>query len=439
MKSETLINGGSNARVCIVVGAIPPVFSGSGLCAYRYACRFHKTGRLAFIIAERPAEDAALQERLYAEDNSLSGKVFRLPKRRFKKRHRAQRMARHKFASLFQAVYLWLSAFFLLLRKRNEYDIVYGFQSGGQLPLYATLTARVLGKKAILRISLLGTDDPMTLQEDRHHLRRWLRTKAFSAANGYVSISPPITEACRQAGVPRHRVWEIPNPVDVRLFAPCGEEERRVLRKELGIGDETFTLVFVGGIIWRKGVDLLIDAFAQLCRTCDGTQLLMIGPRLAGGEREKCFLDRLDRRISLLGLSKKLRFVGSASNVHLYMKACDVFVFPSRAEGFANVLVEAMASGLPTVTCHIAGLAQYIITNEVDGLIVDYTPEAIAEAVERLRYAPDFRKGIAANAVRTARSRFATEIVDSHYDRVYMAVLKSGESPKPYKGEMNCA
>lgn len=437
MKSETLINGGSNARVCIVVCAIPPTFSGAGLCAYRYACRFHKTGRLAFVIAERPEEDAALQERLYAEDNSLSGKVFRLPKRRFKKRHRAQRMARHKFAFLFQAVYLWLSVFCLLLLKRREYDVVYSFESGGQLVLYATLAAKLLGKKTILRISLLGTDDPMTLQEDRHHLRRWFRTKAFSTADGYISISPPITESCRQAGIPTNKVWEIPNSVDVCRYAPCGEEERRFLRNKLAIPDETFALAFVGGIIWRKGVDLLIEAFGRICQTCDNTQLFMIGPRITCGEDERQFLDRLDERIRLLGLTNRVTFIGTSNIVHAYMKVVDVFVFPSRAEGCANVLVEAMASGLPIVTCHMAGLAQYIIANEVDGLIVDYTPEAIAEAVERLHRAPDFRKSITANAVRTARSRFTTEIVDSYYDRVYMAMLKSDESAKPCNGEMN--
>jgi glycosyltransferase involved in cell wall biosynthesis len=427
MKSETLINDGLNARVCIVIGGIPPAFSGAGLCAYRYARRLHKTGRLAFVVAERPTEDATLQGPLCAEDGNLPGRVFRLPKRRFKKRYRAQRMARHKLASLYQAIYLWLSTFYLLLRKRNEYDIMFGFESGSQLPLFATLTSRILGKKAILRISLLGTDDPMTLLEDRHHLRHWLRIKAFFAANGYISISSPITESCLKAGIPPHMVWEIPNPVDVRLFAPCGEEERRMLRRELGISDETFTTVFVGGIIWRKGIDLLIDAFAQLYRICDDAQLLIIGPRLAGGKDENYFMDGLDKRISMLGLSKKLKFIGFVSNVHLYMKACDVFVFPSRAEGCANVLVEAMASGLPVITCHMAGLAQYLITNEVDGLIVDYTPEAIAEAVERLYNAPDIRKKISANAFRTARSRFATDIVDSRYDRVYKAVL---EAPK---------
>ena len=430
MRLETPTHGGSNARVCIVAGGIPPVFSGAGLCAYRYASRLSKTGRLAFIVAEQPAKDAASEERLSAEETIVLGKVFRLPKRQVKKRHRAQNIAQHKLAFLFQAIYLWFSVFCLLLLKRHEYDIVYGFEAGAQLPLYATLTARLLGKKAILRTSLFGIDDPVTLQEDRHRLRRWFRTRAFSIANGYVSISPPITEAFGKAGVLLHRVREIPNAVDVRLFAPCGEEERKVLRKALGIRDETFASVFVGGIIWRKGVDLLIEAFGQLCRTCDDAQLLMVGPRVACGEHEKQFLHRLDDRIRLLGLTNKVKSVGLTSNVHLYMKACDVFVFPSRAEGCANVLVEAMASGLPVVTCPIAGMAKYIITHEVDGLIVDYTAEAIAEAVERLYRTPDYRRHMAANARKTVLSRFSTEIIDAHYDRLYTALLKGGESTK---------
>lgn len=419
---------GSEARVCIVAGSIPPVFSGSGLRAFRYACRLHSRGRLAFIVTERPARDAASEARLHAEEEIPPEKVLRLPHRPFTKRYDAQEMAEHKAGFLFQAVRIWWSVFHVLLMRRLEYDVVYGFGAGSRLPLYATVAAKLLGKKAVLSITLLGTEDPLTMQQDPHRLRRWFRTRAFSLADACISISPPITEACAKAGVPTHKVWEIPNPVDRRLFAQCYEKDRKSLRNDLGIGNETFALVFVGSVIERKGVDLLVEAMGRLCRTHDDMQLFVIGSCAAGSEDKRRFLDGLREKIGLLGLVDRVRFVGLTSSVSLYMKACDVFIFPSRSEGFPNVLVEAMASGIPVIACPMSGVAHYIITHEVDGLVVDHTAEAIAAAVEKLHCAPDYRGRLATNALRTVFARFSTEVIDAKYDRVYTAVLTAKDS-----------
>jgi glycosyltransferase involved in cell wall biosynthesis len=350
-------------------------------------------------------------------------KVFRLPRRPFKKRYYAQEMERHKAAFMLQTIRIWCSLFSLLFTRSGQYDLVYCF-GAAQLSQYAVLIARLLHKKAIVSSTFLGVDDPLSIYSDTHVLKRRFRSLVFSLINGYISISRPITEASHKAGFPENKLWEIPNPVDTNLFSPCGVKKKKMLRNKLGIKDDTFALLLVGSDIRRKGVNLIVEALGLLSRRYANIKLFVVGSRIIGLDDEEQFLQELDGRINMLGLAEKVKFVGLVGNVHLYMKACDVFVFPSRSEGFGTVLVEAMASGLPIVTGEILGIAEYIITHKKDGFIVDYSAEAIAEAVEKLYGDIETRYCISHNAVQTARTRFSIEVIDAQYDQVYAAVLR---------------
>jgi len=223
--------------------------------------------------------------------------------------------------------------------------------------------------------------------------------------------------------MPRGKVWEIPNPVDTDVFKPCTGGERERLRQELGIRSDAFALLSVGGVIERKGVDLTVEAMGRLKDCSAPIQLFLVGPDASLVGDGSRFGSQLRRRISELGLDDRVRFVGVSGNVHLWMKACDVFVFPSRSEGFGTVLVEAMASGLPVIAGELGGIGRWMITDGEDGYIVDYTGDAIAGAIRRLSDDDDTRARISRNAVQSARARFSVGVVDAQYDRVYAAVL----------------
>ena len=412
----------NQARICFVVPIIPPQYSGAGLRAYRYASRLHQKERLAFIVTERTVvhEDAP-ENLLQVLMDVPEQKIFRVPRRPFKRRYYARMAQQHRISFLFQSVVLFFSLLLVLLRRHREYDVIFCF-TASQLPQYAALIGTFLHKKVVITSTQLGGDDPWALCHETHGVRRRFHSLVLARANAYISISRPVTEACEKAMMPSAKVWEIPNPVDTCVFAPCADDERASLRDDLGIDNDVFAVLFVGSIIARKGVDLAVEALGQLTDIFPRVELFLVGSSSSTAHGDVQFVSQLRRRISELGIDNRVRFIGVVGNVPVWMKACDAFVFPSRSEGFGTVLVEAMASGLPVVTGELRGIAHTVINHGEDGYIVDYTADAIASTIRRLCDDVETRRRISENAVKSARERFSIGVIDAQYDCVYASI-----------------
>lgn len=124
-----------------------------------------------------------------------------------------------------------------------------------------------------------------------------------------------------------------------------------------------FLFCFVGRIVGDKGINELISAFTRLQRDYDDIGLLVVG------EFEK-ELDKIspESEKQIFGNSQ-IEFVGFQSDVRPFMKASDVFVFPSYREGFPNVVMQAGAMGVPSIVSNINGCNE-IIKNGENGIIV---------------------------------------------------------------------
>lgn len=131
-------------------------------------------------------------------------------------------------------------------------------------------------------------------------------------------------------------VWTIPNAIDAQRFV-FDVAVRAQVREELELGDK-FVVGHVGRFGFMKNHTFLIDIFAELCKMRDDAVLVLIGKgELEGQIREK---------VSSLGLSDKVRFLGNRFDVERYYQAFDYFVFPSTFEGLPGSVAEAQASGL---------------------------------------------------------------------------------------------
>jgi len=156
---------------------------------------------------------------------------------------------------------------------------------------------------------------------------------------------------------------------DLQLFRPI---EREAARRRLGISRTT--LLSVGHLIPRKAHDLVIQGLRWLPEL----DLIVIGD---GPEREA--LGALARES---GAADRVRFVGSLAQEELrdYFGAADALVLASSREGWANVLLESMACGTPVVASNIGGTPEVVSAPEAGVLMAERTPEAVAEAVQRL-------------------------------------------------------
>jgi len=145
-----------------------------------------------------------------------------------------------------------------------------------------------------------------------------------------------------------------------------------------------FALGSAGRFSPEKGHDLLLEAFARLKEKKYPVQLLFAGK----GELES----QLKAQTESLGIKEDVLFLGFQEDIRPFMQSLDVFVLPSRWEGFGYVLVEAMASGVPAVGFPVGSIPE-VIAHEKTGLVAaGKTPQALAESLEKLIVNPSLCK-----------------------------------------------
>lgn len=185
----------------------------------------------------------------------------------------------------------------------------------------------------------------------------------YKAANRFFDSVIASTSTMRRwlidEGFTAERITVIPNGVDVKRFRPAAsDDERRALREQLGLPPNALMVLFVGVISHRKGVDLLLEAWARLEAHHPNAQLWLIGPQRELDHEEGGFHEHLKRITDHLTQPARVVRRDKVTNIEDYMRAVDVFVLPSRQEGMGNVVIEAMASGVPCVVTPFVGFPE---------------------------------------------------------------------------------
>ncbi|MFC3175262.1 glycosyltransferase [Novosphingobium bradum] len=212
-----------------------------------------------------------------------------------------------------------------------------------------------------------------------------------------------------QLGLDPARLHMINNPVDVAAIA----EAARLPAPDL---PRRPYLLAVGRLEWQKGHDLLIQAFAHSLawRT---HELVILGE----GSRR----DALHRQAEGLGVARRVRFAGFTANPHAWMAGADLFVLPSRWEGFPNAAAEAMAAGAPLLLADCNYGAADLVTAGVNGTLVSPgDAEALGAAIARLLANPAERAAHAAAGQQQVR-RFARERILASYARLVTRVAEA--------------
>jgi glycosyltransferase involved in cell wall biosynthesis len=209
--------------------------------------------------------------------------------------------------------------------------------------------------------------------------------------------------------------YVIPNPVAL----PPGFQEPRPRGEDRG----TYLMIGMGRLVPQKGFDLLLEAFSRVAARHPewSVKVLGDGPLKA----------QLEGQAESLGLKGRVTFAGSVSDPFPELSNADLFVFPSRFEGFGSALCEAMACGLPAISFDCAAGPSDIIRHEVDGLLVPPEDVAgLAGAMDRLMGSPQERERLASRAPEVL-ARFSMERVLSLWEKLFDRVLPKGRKPAP--------
>jgi len=177
------------------------------------------------------------------------------------------------------------------------------------------------------------------------------------------------------------------------------------LVKELNIGDETIVLLYVGRLPPEKNVGRLLKEVQKLRK--DNVKLLIVGD---GSERR-----RLEKMCGALGLEEKVFFLGIREDVERFYSIADIFISPSKYEPFGQVILEAMAAGLPCIAFkrvwpEYEVASEEIIRDRVTGFCVDpYNKQELQERLLYLIENPDIRIRMGKAGREECRRKFTWE------------------------------
>lgn len=143
------------------------------------------------------------------------------------------------------------------------------------------------------------------------------------------------------------KVRRLSRGVDTRLFSP--EHRDLSLRSEWGLADDELALIYVGRLAAEKNIDLAVKTYQAIRQEIPGTRLVLVGD---GPVREE--LSRKHPDIIFAGMHR-------GESLARHYASGDLFLFPSLSETFGNVVIEAMASGLPVLGYNEAAVREHIL------------------------------------------------------------------------------
>jgi glycosyltransferase involved in cell wall biosynthesis len=262
-------------------------------------------------------------------------------------------------------------------------------------------------------LASLGTSIPVILSERTvpgiHPERRvWqmLRSRLYPLADALVVQTRTVAGWAEARGLNR-RILTIPNPVQ------SGSATDRVADRSIDRIGQPAVIAGLGRFTREKGFDQLIAACSSLR---DRSARLVI----AGDGPER---DALGRQVDGLGLTGRVEFPGRIRDTTEFLSRADIFVLPSRYEGFPNALLEAMSIGRAVVAFDCPAGPREIVHDRVDGLLVTAgNVPALTEAIDELLADADLRQRLGA-AARGVCDLFAPEVITRAWRSLAMEVV----------------
>lgn len=313
------------------------------------------------------------------------------------------------------------------IAMRNDLDgagilrLTRGFRTAGvDLVHLHTGRATWLGGIAARRAGLPAIT---TRRQDRDQRPGWRTNFVYQRlTRRAVAISPAVAACLAAGGVPAERIVEIASSVDPATLGAT--TPRADVRAELDTPDSEFVFLAAGALVTRKGLDVLLDALAEL--EPERRPVLW----LAGEGPERV---SLEARAASLEVSARVRFLGRRSDIPDLLGACDAFVMPSRREGLGVAALEALAVGRAVVASRVGGLGG---TGDLGGAVTEdcgllVPPEdvgALAAALERLTGERALATQLGEAGARRVREHFHVDGMVAAYQRLYREVLDEARS-----------
>jgi len=294
------------------------------------------------------------------------------------------------------------------LIRSHKIQIVHTFHETSDI--WGGFVARISGCRAIV-----------SSRRDMGILRRRKHDIAYKVSGLYedrvLAVSEQVRNYCIKADrLSPNKVIALYNGIDVT--AVDSHPASGFDRGAFGILESAPIITTVGHVRRIKGIDTLIQAAARVCLEFPEAVFLVVGD-----SSENDHFEQLKQLTSQLGLTANIKFLGAQDNVFSILKNSDIFLLPSRSEGFSNALLEAMACELPCVVTNVGGNSE-AVAHGVNGYVVEReNPEAMARSVTDLLRSPEKARRLGRMGRIIVEQRFSLETMIHKLVAVYEGLL----------------
>jgi glycosyltransferase involved in cell wall biosynthesis len=246
---------------------------------------------------------------------------------------------------------------------------------------------------------------------DQHlgRLEDLTRPIALRAARGVIiGAAGEAERVVERYRLSENKIWRIPNPINLQRWAPM---DRGEARRALGLGAGTRIVIYHGRIdMHRKGLDVLLDAWEQICSGRRDQDLLLL---LIGSGHDDAILRHQLNRPSLSHIQWVDRYELDRPLMRQYLSAADLYVLPSRGEGFPVAPLEAMGCGLPIIGSDVPAMMDILERGKASGglIVPREDSRALAQAIETLLDGPELCHELGQNARHNVEERYSIESV----------------------------
>lgn len=384
------------ARILMYTAYFAPEYSGAALQALTLARELRTRGHAVEFVTNRWA---GLPERCEVD----GFQVQRLQPGRMRK-HREFR--------------LWFNLARYVWARRHDFDVLHSHGAYFTNAFIGPL-ARLVGMKSLIKASLARDD----LQGLSHPVVGRLHQAMLRSVDACVAISHDLVDEFRDGGLPAAQIHHVPNGVDTTRFQSLPRAQLAGRRQQLGVPEGRRIALFVGVLDQRKNIAWLAEQWVAQQGFGTGALLLAVGPQ---GRDDAD--GALRRRLAELAAAQPQWFMlhDFHADVLPYYQCADVLILPSFKEGLPNVVLEAMACGLPCVAARTSGSRELIDDGRTGWTYAPDDVDELALAVRRCFSADGQSLGAAAR--QTALERYSIGSVATRYEQIYARLL--GQAPR---------
>lgn len=245
----------------------------------------------------------------------------------------------------------------------------------------------------------------------------WCNRKLTSITDAFIAVAEDHAQfLINWEGLPRNRVFKIPNGVDTDRFRP-NHTRREWLRESLQIPASAPVVGIVAALREEKNHPQFVTAAREILATCPETHFVIVGD---GPTRET-----IERQIAELGLNDRIHLLGTRSDTPDILAGLDVFVLTSLNEANPVSILEALACGVPVVSPNVGSIHETVIDNQTGILTKPGSASETAEAVVRLLSDPETARDLGRRGRNQVRHHWSLQAMVSGYEKLISATYNS--------------